>query len=81
MEKKSEHMHQLSLQYYITKREALERTFEKAKVFYMTVDGFVQAASALSLTSTYITSFEYVFVNVDEAHQLVYDQLAPIAAR
>ena len=81
MEKKSEYMHQLSLQYYIAKREALEQTFERAKVFYMTVDGFVQAASALSLSSTYVTSFEYVFVNVDEAHQLVYNQLAPIAAR
>ena len=47
----------------------------------MTVDGFVQAASGLSLSSAYVANFEYVLVNVDEAHQLTYEQLAPIAAR
>ena len=62
-------------------RESLERSFEGAKVFYMTVDGFAQAASGLSLSSAYVANFEYVLVNVDEAHQLTYDQLAPIAAR
>ena len=74
-------MHKLSLQFYIAKRESLERTYERAKVFYMTVDGFVQAASGVSLSSTYVANFEYVLVNVDEAHQLTYDQLAPVAAR
>jgi len=78
---KSERMLKSSFQHYIAKREALERTFDRAKVFYMTVDGFVQAASGLSSLSAYVSSFEYVLVNVDEAHQLVYDQLASVAAR
>ena len=47
----------------------------------MTVVGFVQAASGLSLLSAYVAAFDYVFVNVDEAHQLVQDQLAPVASR
>ena len=47
----------------------------------MTVDGFVQAASGLSLLSAYVAAFEYVCVNVDEADQLVHDQLAPVASR
>ena len=78
---KSRYMHKFSLQFYISKRESLERTFKRAQVFYMTVDGFVQAASGVSPSSVYVASFDYIFVNVDEAHQLVYEQLAPVAAR
>ena len=74
-------MHKLSLQWFVSKREALERIFEKAKVFYMTVDGFVQAASGKSSLSTYIARVEYLLANVDEAHQLFFDQLAPVSAR
>ena len=69
-------MHIRSSQLYIAQREALERTFERAKIFFMTVDGFVQAADGLSSLSSFVTSYTYLETNIDQGHQLEYHQLA-----
>ena len=40
----------------------------------------MQAVSGKSSLSSFITRFKYIIANVDEAHQLVYDQLAPVTS-
>ena len=68
-------MHKRHLQLYIGKREALERTFERAKFFFMMVESCVQAASGLLSLSSYVASYSFLEVNIDEAHQRKEDEL------
>ena len=74
-------MHKLGFEYTKAKRESYLHTFDAAKVFCMTIDGFVQYCSGKAGDSKFIEHLTFPVVEIDEFALAELHQIAPVSAR
>ena len=76
----AEIMHVLSMRLHAETMLAVQEAFAKAKILVMTVGGFTQLVSGFSANDYLIKDKVFVSCAIDEAQQLDFSSVAPIAA-